>query len=211
MGDFNCITDPQDKRGGSPFTYSVSVRDFQSFIQYTNLTDLGFVGQPFTWCNMRDGPAHILERIDRGFASDGLTSFLIGSYPIFLGLGQTTTLSFSLKLSLLLVLTDSFVMRTWGIPTPILNLGPGTTSLLFRVIFQKSFTPCPRLSLLGTTSLSRTYFRNFLVFVIASKVSKPPPPITCPSSCRVWRKELLNHHALKLQQVEIFFGPNVRG
>ncbi|XXG86189.1 hypothetical protein AAC387_Pa11g1131 [Persea americana] len=24
-------------------------------------------------------------------------------------------------------------------------------------------------------------------------------------------KELLNHHALKLQQVEIFFGPNVRG
>lgn len=69
MGDFNCITDPQDKRGGSPFSYTPAVRDFQSFINNTNLTDLGFIGQPYTWCNMRDGPARILERIDRGLAS----------------------------------------------------------------------------------------------------------------------------------------------
>jgi hypothetical protein len=42
---------------------------FKKFIDHAGLVDLGFVGNPYTWCNKRQGLASIKERLDRGLAS----------------------------------------------------------------------------------------------------------------------------------------------
>jgi hypothetical protein len=42
---------------------------FKQFIDHFGLVDLGFVGNPYTWCNNRQGAASIKERLDRGLAS----------------------------------------------------------------------------------------------------------------------------------------------
>jgi hypothetical protein len=42
---------------------------FRNFIDHLGLVDLGFVGNPFTWCNNKQGLATIKERLDRGLAS----------------------------------------------------------------------------------------------------------------------------------------------
>lgn len=39
--------------------------DFQDFIMRTRLLDAGFLGDPFTWCNNRNGRLCIWERLDR--------------------------------------------------------------------------------------------------------------------------------------------------
>ena len=41
-GNFNCITDPDDKRGGKLFVEDVGPRGLREFI--SDLVDLGFVG-----------------------------------------------------------------------------------------------------------------------------------------------------------------------
>ncbi|XXG51262.1 hypothetical protein AAC387_Pa02g5076 [Persea americana] len=70
IGDVNCILVRSEKRGGFDFIQSPAVRDFQNFTITCSLTDMGFIGQPFTWSNMRSGNSRILERLDRGFASE---------------------------------------------------------------------------------------------------------------------------------------------
>ncbi|WOK97892.1 hypothetical protein Cni_G06600 [Canna indica] len=53
VGDFNCILDAQDKKGGLEFKVNQPIRAFRSFIVDTNLIDLGYNGSKFTWCNNR--------------------------------------------------------------------------------------------------------------------------------------------------------------
>lgn len=67
LGDFNCISNAQDKLGGSPFSFCSSVRRFNCFLAVSALSDLGFISPRYTWCNNRTGPAHILIRLDRAF------------------------------------------------------------------------------------------------------------------------------------------------
>jgi len=50
-GDFNCITESEEKLGGAPFEVNQDVREFRSFIAQGDLTDLGFAGPCVTWCN----------------------------------------------------------------------------------------------------------------------------------------------------------------
>lgn len=38
-------------------------------MQETRLVDMGYKGQPFTWCNNWDGDRQIKERIDRAIAN----------------------------------------------------------------------------------------------------------------------------------------------
>ncbi|XP_038985573.1 uncharacterized protein LOC120111755 [Phoenix dactylifera] len=60
-GDFNCIVDPQEKRGGRPFTFERKVMEFQDFLTSNGLIDLGFSGSKFTWCNNQQGQARVWE------------------------------------------------------------------------------------------------------------------------------------------------------
>ncbi|XP_069155638.1 uncharacterized protein [Solanum lycopersicum] len=69
IGDFNVIYSSQEKLGGREYNISKSV-DFISTMEHCGLVDLGYNGQPFTWCNHRKNDARIWKRLDRGLAND---------------------------------------------------------------------------------------------------------------------------------------------
>jgi hypothetical protein len=60
--------DQSEKLGGRPVASSSNC-PFKGFIDHFGLVDLGFSGNPFTWCNQRQGNATIKERLDRGIAN----------------------------------------------------------------------------------------------------------------------------------------------
>jgi hypothetical protein len=61
------VLDQSEKLEGRPIVSS-SHYPFKHFIDHFGLVYLGFVGNPFTWCNNRQGAASIKERLDRGLA-----------------------------------------------------------------------------------------------------------------------------------------------
>lgn len=65
MGDFNSILGPHEKQGGRRSTALTVHNELQDFLTCTDLTDLGFVGNPYTWRNNKRPPHRILERLDR--------------------------------------------------------------------------------------------------------------------------------------------------
>jgi hypothetical protein len=68
IGDLNYMLDQSEKLGDGPIANS-SLCLFKHFIDHFGFVDLGFVGNPFTWCNNRQGATSIKERLDRGLAS----------------------------------------------------------------------------------------------------------------------------------------------
>ncbi|GLT54477.1 hypothetical protein SLA2020_276710 [Shorea laevis] len=68
MGDLNAILSQADKVGGRVFV-TTSSDPFFNFVHSNGLVDLGFVGNPYTWSNKRQGLANIKERLDRSFAN----------------------------------------------------------------------------------------------------------------------------------------------
>ncbi|XP_038971684.1 uncharacterized protein LOC120104507 [Phoenix dactylifera] len=69
VGDFNCILEGSEKRGGRAFSDTVDRREFRDFLSRNGLVDLGFSGPQFTWCNNQSGQARVWERLDRAIAS----------------------------------------------------------------------------------------------------------------------------------------------
>ncbi|WOK94327.1 hypothetical protein Cni_G03029 [Canna indica] len=69
LGDFNCILNQDDKKGGLPFRLTSHIQNFRSFITHANLIDLNFTGPKFTWCNNKKGEARILTMLDRAFSN----------------------------------------------------------------------------------------------------------------------------------------------
>ena len=68
MGDINQLDQYSDKLGGSPF-----IRGWTDIIQWKidlQLQDIPFTGPRFTWSNNRDDENLIMERLDRGYATD---------------------------------------------------------------------------------------------------------------------------------------------
>ncbi|XP_060200827.1 uncharacterized protein LOC132629107 [Lycium barbarum] len=63
-GDFNMVLDPSEKMGGNPHRMSKSLH-FQSYLDNSGLTDIGFTGSNFTWCNNRRPRKRIWKRLDR--------------------------------------------------------------------------------------------------------------------------------------------------
>ncbi|XP_059315482.1 uncharacterized protein LOC132066118 [Lycium ferocissimum] len=63
FGDFNVITNAEEKKGGRPFNISNSL-DFLNCIEDSGLQDAGFLGDPFTWCDNK-GHRAIWKRLDR--------------------------------------------------------------------------------------------------------------------------------------------------
>ncbi|KAK4722554.1 hypothetical protein R3W88_012787 [Solanum pinnatisectum] len=68
-GDFNDIMDPDEKLGGKPHRANRCF-DFISTMEACGLSDLGFVGPKFTWCNNRRPSKRIWKRLDRVFVND---------------------------------------------------------------------------------------------------------------------------------------------
>ncbi|XP_055802719.1 uncharacterized protein LOC129871761 [Solanum dulcamara] len=69
LGDFNVITDPQEKLGGVTYNMKKSL-EFISIIEACGLQDLGFCGQRYTWSNLRGIMFRIWKRLDRGMVND---------------------------------------------------------------------------------------------------------------------------------------------
>ncbi|KAG7942844.1 hypothetical protein I3843_15G007300 [Carya illinoinensis] len=63
-GDFNEILDISEKSGGRVRPAS-QMRGFREALDYCQLRSLPAVGPLYTWCNFREGPALIHERLDR--------------------------------------------------------------------------------------------------------------------------------------------------
>ena len=68
IGDFNFVLDQSKKLGGC-LVASSSHYPLKNLIDHHGLVDLRFFGNPYTWCNNRQGLAIIKERLDRAFAS----------------------------------------------------------------------------------------------------------------------------------------------
>ncbi|XP_074308635.1 uncharacterized protein LOC141643387 [Silene latifolia] len=67
IGDFNQIEQYSDKIGGSS-----SITGWNAFVDWrinSPLCELPFSGPRFTWANKRESPSLILERLDRGYAT----------------------------------------------------------------------------------------------------------------------------------------------
>ncbi|KAG5580314.1 hypothetical protein H5410_050941 [Solanum commersonii] len=69
VGDFNVITDIDEKLGGIPYNMRKSL-EFIRVIEACGLMDLGFNGPKFTWSNQRDINFRIWKRLDRAMVND---------------------------------------------------------------------------------------------------------------------------------------------
>jgi hypothetical protein len=68
ISDFNSVVDQIEKSGGKPVDRS-SHCPFRNFIDHFGMIDVGFVGNPFTWSNNKQGLENIKEILDKGSAS----------------------------------------------------------------------------------------------------------------------------------------------
>ncbi|KAK4255495.1 hypothetical protein QN277_008493 [Acacia crassicarpa] len=68
LGDFNDILAQEEKCGGLPKAWR-KILNFKCFVVDCGLEDLSYNGPCFTWCNNRDTPDTIHERIDRAFGN----------------------------------------------------------------------------------------------------------------------------------------------
>ncbi|XP_069143598.1 uncharacterized protein [Solanum lycopersicum] len=69
LGDFNVITSAQEKLGGREYNIRKSL-EFINIIDSCGLIDMGYNGQPYTWCNHRNNGDMIWKRLDRGMVND---------------------------------------------------------------------------------------------------------------------------------------------
>ncbi|WMV13667.1 hypothetical protein MTR67_007052 [Solanum verrucosum] len=69
VGDFNVITDTDEKLGGIPYNMRKSI-EFIGIIEACGLMDVGFNGPKFTWSNQRGINFRIWKRLDRAMVND---------------------------------------------------------------------------------------------------------------------------------------------
>ena len=69
LGDFNVISSTQEKLGGREYNINKSL-EFINVIDSCGLLDMGYSGQPYTWCNHRKDGSRIWKRLDRGMVND---------------------------------------------------------------------------------------------------------------------------------------------
>ncbi|GLU06570.1 hypothetical protein SLE2022_235940 [Rubroshorea leprosula] len=68
IGDFNDMVDQSEKFGGNEISQT-RVRAYLDCMNNCNMVDLGFIGNRFTWVNMRFSNQLIRERLDRAWAN----------------------------------------------------------------------------------------------------------------------------------------------
>lgn len=69
MGDFNAMRFGHEKIGGS-YRWRNYILDLNSMCNETWLEDLWFMGNFFTWSNMREGEHRITTKIDRALMNE---------------------------------------------------------------------------------------------------------------------------------------------
>jgi hypothetical protein len=80
IGDFNAISSSDDKLVGRPFD-CFSFNPLNDFMDAFGMVDLGFLGNPFTWSNHRQGFDLIKEQLDRSIVNSQWIHFF-PSYSI---------------------------------------------------------------------------------------------------------------------------------
>ncbi|GLT80975.1 hypothetical protein SLA2020_523840 [Shorea laevis] len=73
IGDFNDVVDQSEKFGGNQI-FQTRVRAYLDCMNNCNMVDLGFIGNRFTWVNMRFSNQLIRERLDRVWVGTNLTT-----------------------------------------------------------------------------------------------------------------------------------------
>ncbi|XP_020681080.2 uncharacterized protein LOC110098560 [Dendrobium catenatum] len=64
-GDFNCILNKEENRGGKRLLFSKGPRDMKQFMTNSDFHDVRSIGPRFTWSNNKEGASQIWERLDR--------------------------------------------------------------------------------------------------------------------------------------------------
>ncbi|XP_020691499.1 uncharacterized protein LOC110106090 [Dendrobium catenatum] len=64
-GDFNCVLNKDEKRGGKRFHFTKGPRDMKNFMTSCDFHDVVIIGPRYTWCNNKVGNSRIWERLDR--------------------------------------------------------------------------------------------------------------------------------------------------
>ncbi|XP_031095329.1 uncharacterized protein LOC115999629 [Ipomoea triloba] len=64
FGDFNCILNIDEKKGGLPYNITKS-RDFQECVDRADLREVTSYGGPFSWWNGRQGEQAVWKKLDR--------------------------------------------------------------------------------------------------------------------------------------------------
>jgi hypothetical protein len=72
IGDFNEIISAAEK-SSSTIQPPIQMRGFRAALEDGCLSDLGFSGPKFTWCNGRSGGEYTWERLDRALANPSWT------------------------------------------------------------------------------------------------------------------------------------------
>ncbi|GLT95486.1 hypothetical protein SLE2022_131660 [Rubroshorea leprosula] len=68
IGDFNDVIEQSEKFGGNPVCQA-RIRAYLDCMNICRMIDLGFIGNRFTWANMRFSHQLIRERLDRAWAN----------------------------------------------------------------------------------------------------------------------------------------------
>lgn len=68
LRDFNDILSWAEKWGSRDLSEN-QMKYFRSMLADCGLSNLGFSGIPFTWCNNREGQHKIMEQLDRFLAN----------------------------------------------------------------------------------------------------------------------------------------------
>jgi exonuclease III len=69
FGDFNMVLSSNEKVGGNPIDYNITTA-FRECLEQSNLEDLGYNGDLFTWHNRQQDNQYIQARLDRFCASN---------------------------------------------------------------------------------------------------------------------------------------------
>ena len=70
VGDFNEIAEETKILGGKRQPRR-QMEIFNQVLEECRLSDLGFFGPKFAWCNLKEKNELVRERLDRGMASPG--------------------------------------------------------------------------------------------------------------------------------------------
>ena len=106
ISDFNFALDQTEKLEGRPIASS-SHYPFKHFIDHLGLVDLGFVGNPFIWCNNRQGFDIIKEGLDKSIESLDWVHL----YPEFSLIHLPTSISDHNPISLNTITFSSYLPR----------------------------------------------------------------------------------------------------
>ena len=76
VGDFNSVLSSVEKKGGL-FPRGLYIVEFKDCMSECMLSDVGFIGSLFTWCNNQHGDDKILSRLDRCLINDQWQEFQV--------------------------------------------------------------------------------------------------------------------------------------